>query len=167
MALPSWTYKDRGAEETVGTGWWETESRKGSHTVPWLNESNPGLGLHPPGPEQHLILLRRWPELVGLEGQLSCLPQDPSILCYQDSLVSEKPWSSEVSLQEFPFQSVSSQVSWQKCPFPTRRVEIWPALRKGPQRLPAGENGRSLLSCFPRIYTKGNSLSLSIASPRY
>lgn len=30
-----------------------------SRTVPWVGESNPGLGLQPPQPEEHLFLLKR------------------------------------------------------------------------------------------------------------
>lgn len=81
---------------------------RGSHTVPWAEESNPGLGLQPPGPEQHLFLLKRSPELQNWECQLSG-PSRSRVVGIP--FVSQQPWSSKekfLSRISFP---VSKQVT--------------------------------------------------------
>lgn len=87
---------------------------RGSHTVPWADESNPGLGLQPPGPEQHLFLLKRSPKLSGL-GMSASRPLP--IPGYWDSLVSfQKRWSSK---EKFP-----SRISFPVSKQPTLLAEM-------------------------------------------
>lgn len=107
----------------------------GSHSSP--GKYNHGLGLHNPHGQARTVALPsaevRPPELTG-QGMLDFRPL-PIPGCW-GSLMSQKPRSSQVSLQELLFQSLSSQLSWWKCPFcpsAPRRVGMWLALGKGPR----------------------------------
>lgn len=63
--------------------------KRGSHTVPWVEESNPGLGPQP-SRKQHLFLPKRSPELPGWN--VSFLASDHWLLGFPGV---SKSWSSK------------------------------------------------------------------------
>lgn len=91
IACPSMDVQDLSTGKEWNLAGRRARVGRGSHTVPCVNELKPGLELQPPGPEQHLSLLKRPLEHPGL--RTSAFWPLPIPGCW-DSLVSQKPWSS-------------------------------------------------------------------------
>lgn len=109
---------------------------------------SPGLGLQPPGPEQHLFLLNKSGHLSSQawERQLSGPSRALVVgapLCLK-SLGTVKPsFSPGVSFPVSKQPTLLAEISFpQAAP---RRVGMWPALGKGPWRFTAWDEDAHLL----------------------
>lgn len=137
----------------IGEQEWEEEV-----TVSCVNGLNPGLELQPSGPEQHLFLLKRSPELPGL--RMSAFWPLPTPGCW-DSLVSYKPWSSFSPGISFPVSkqaTLPAEMSF----LPNLHPEGWecgqPSGRApGSSHVPAGK-------CAPSSEAQNSQSSTSSSS---